>query len=99
MLDGSAGNDRLFAGNGATDLIGGPNDILKGNTGADTYVFMGDFGNDEITNYNSAKDVIQLDASDFAKSRSFSDWSEHRYSGRQPWHDNIGWRPTFQCAF
>ena len=61
MLDGSAGNDRLLAGKSATDLIGGPNDILKGNTGADTYVFMGDFGNDEITNYNSAKDVIQLE--------------------------------------
>jgi Ca2+-binding RTX toxin-like protein len=27
---------------------------------------MGTFGSDEITNYNSAKDVIQLDGSDFA---------------------------------
>jgi hypothetical protein len=28
---------------------------------------MGDFGSDEITNYNSAKDLIQLAASQFAK--------------------------------
>ena len=67
VLDGSAGNDTLIAGNGATVLVGGPNDILTGNKGADTYVFMGDFGSDKITNYNSAKDLIQLDASQFAK--------------------------------
>jgi hypothetical protein len=66
VLDGSAGNDTLIAGNSATDLIGGPKDILTGNKGADTYVFMGDFGSDAITNYNSAKDLIQLDASHFA---------------------------------
>ena len=66
VLDGSAGNDTLIAGNGATDLIGGPNDTLTGNKGADTYVFMGDFGSDTITNFNSAKDLLQLDASHFA---------------------------------
>ena len=65
VLDGSAGNDVLIAGGGATILVGGPNDTLTGNKGADSYVFMGDFGSNTITNYNSAKDVIQLDASQF----------------------------------
>jgi hypothetical protein len=61
VLDGSAGNDTLIAGTGATVMVGGPNDTLTAHKGyVDTCVFMGDFGNDTITNYNSVKDVIQL---------------------------------------
>jgi uncharacterized repeat protein (TIGR03803 family) len=66
VLDGSAGNDTLIAGTGATVLIGGSNDTLTAHKGyVDTCVFMGDFGSDKITNYNSVKDVIQSDASQF----------------------------------
>src|SRR5262249_27658246 len=54
VLDGGAGHLTLVATNGATVLIGGPGDTLTGGKGADTYVFMGDFGNNKIMNYNSA---------------------------------------------
>jgi hypothetical protein len=66
VLDGSAGNDTLIAGTGATVMVGGANDTLTAHKGyVDTCVFMGDFGNDTITNYNSVKDVIQLSSADF----------------------------------
>ena len=65
VLDGGAGHLTLVATNGATVLIGGPGDTLTGGKGADTYVFMGDFGNNKIMNYNSAKDVIELSKADF----------------------------------
>jgi VCBS repeat-containing protein len=66
VLDGSAGNDTLIAGKAATILVGGPNDTLTANNGySDAFVFMGDFGSDKITNYNSTKDVIQLSKADF----------------------------------
>jgi hypothetical protein len=47
-------------------MVGGPNDTLTAHKGyVDTCIFMGNFGNDTITNYNSVKDVIQLSAADF----------------------------------
>jgi hypothetical protein len=80
VLDGSAGNDTLIAGNSATDLIGGPKDILTGNKGADTYVFMGDFGSDAITNYLDASHfanlaAIQADASQIGANTAIQDGS------------------------
>jgi Ca2+-binding RTX toxin-like protein len=67
VLDGSAGNDILLAGNGAhTVLVGGDHDSLTGNNkGSDTYVFMGPFGQNTITNFNPKKDIIQLDHNEF----------------------------------
>jgi hypothetical protein len=72
VLDGGAGNDTLTAapGKGAV-LIGGPHDTLNGaNSGKDTLVFAGDFGQNTINNYvgkaNGNYDTIQLDKSDFA---------------------------------
>jgi hypothetical protein len=66
VLDGSAGNDVLLAGKGATVLVGGNDDTLTGNKGADTFVFMGPFGQNTITNFNPNKDIIQLDHNEFA---------------------------------
>jgi VCBS repeat-containing protein len=66
VLDGGAGNDTLVATKGATTLIGGPGDTLTGGKGADTYVFLGQFGQDTITNYNPNKDIIELDHTWFA---------------------------------
>jgi hypothetical protein len=66
VLDGAPGGDTLIAANvGATVLVGGNGDTLTGNKGTDTYVFMGQFGANTITNYNPAKDLIQLDSSEF----------------------------------
>jgi len=65
VLDGGAGNLTLVATNGATVLIGGPGDTLTGGKGADTYVFLGAFGKDTITNYTASKDIIELDHTQF----------------------------------
>jgi VCBS repeat-containing protein len=65
VLDGGGGNDILIASNGAAVFIGGPGDKLTGGTSTDTYMFTGHFGNNTITNYNPAKDIIQLDQSEF----------------------------------
>jgi Ca2+-binding RTX toxin-like protein len=46
-------------------LIGGPGDTLTGGKGADNFVFVGNFGQDTITNYNPNKDVIELDHNQF----------------------------------
>ena len=72
VLDGGAGNATLTAANGVgAVLIGGPRDTLNGaNSGKDTFVFAGDFGQNTINNYvgkaNGNYDVIQLDHSEFA---------------------------------
>ena len=65
VLDGRAGNDILLAGKGATVLVGGDGDTLTGNAGADTFLFMGNFGKNTITNLNVNKDIIQLSKADF----------------------------------
>ena len=39
VLNGSSGGQTLTAGSSPTTLIGGPNDILNGGAGADTFVF------------------------------------------------------------
>jgi Ca2+-binding RTX toxin-like protein len=66
VLDGTAGNDTLSAGNGAATLIGGPGDTLTGGHGQDAFVFLGDFGANTITNYNPSKDLIEVDHNEFA---------------------------------
>jgi len=64
LLDGSLGSQTLFGKNGADGLIGGPGDVLTGGRGPDTFVFKGDFGHNEITDYRYP-DRIQLDKSDW----------------------------------
>jgi VCBS repeat-containing protein len=65
VLDGGAGNDVVIAGKGATVLIGGPGDTLTGGKGSDTFIFVGDFGSNTITNFNPHRDIIQLATSEF----------------------------------
>jgi len=64
VLNGSAGSQTLIGGNGADTLIGGPSDILTGGRGADHFVFTGNFGHNEITDYQYP-DLIQLDKSEW----------------------------------
>jgi VCBS repeat-containing protein len=66
VLDGSAGNDTLTVTNGGAVLIGGPGDTLTGGSGSDTFVFLGNFGANTITNYNASKDLIEVDHNEFA---------------------------------
>ena len=65
-LNGLGGNDKL-SGLGGTDTLNGGigNDTLSGGDGVDRFIFTGAFGNDVVTDFQS-KDVIQLDASQFA---------------------------------
>jgi hypothetical protein len=65
VLDGGAGGLKVVATDGATVLIGGPGDTLTGGNGADTFEFIGHFGQNTITNYNPNKDLIALDHNDF----------------------------------
>ena len=65
LLDGSQGHDVLIAGSYATVEIGGPGDTLTGSNMADKFVFHGDFGHNEITNFNPKNDTIWLDHTEF----------------------------------
>ena len=63
-LAGNAGKDRLFGGNGDDALIGGlGDDILTGGAKADTFVFLGRFGFDRVTDFTIGVDILDLDAS------------------------------------
>jgi len=71
-LTGNDGNDRLNGGAGGDTLNGGAdndtldggagNDALNGGTGNDTYVFVGKFGNDTISESGGASDKIVVES-------------------------------------
>ena len=65
-LDGSLGYQKIVAGNGADVLIGGNDDVLSGGNGPDTFIFAGEFGRNEITDFNVRTDTIQLSKQHFA---------------------------------
>lgn len=63
VLGGAAGNDRLFGQKGNDVLKGGlGDDVMTGGPGKDTFVFVYDrTGDDHITDFNAAQDVLQID--------------------------------------
>jgi Ca2+-binding RTX toxin-like protein len=63
----TGGADKLYGGNGTDHLIGGGgNDLLEGGAGADWFVFAPGSGADEITDFTSGADHIDLSAFDVA---------------------------------
>ncbi len=61
------GADKLYGGDGPDHLIGGGgNDLLSGGVGADWFVFGPGSGADEITDFLSGADHIDLSAFDIA---------------------------------
>jgi hypothetical protein len=66
VLDGHSGGQTLTASGGTTSLIGGPNDILNGGTGADTFVFPASFGSNTVNNFTPGTDALQFSQSMFA---------------------------------
>jgi VCBS repeat-containing protein len=67
VLDGSAGNMHLTAGNqGQQWLIGGAGDVLSGGKSADNFMFSPGFGKETINYFNPTQDVIDLPQSMFA---------------------------------
>ena len=66
VLNGSSGGQTLTATGGTTTLIGGPNDILNGGAGADTFVFPANFGSNTVNNFTPGTDALQFSPSMFA---------------------------------
>ncbi|MBF9232086.1 calcium-binding protein [Microvirga alba] len=69
-LDGGTGNDQLFGGDGNDMIWGGlGNDTLTGGAGRDVFAFdtalNGTSNVDQVTDFNVAEDLIQLDRSIF----------------------------------
>jgi subtilisin family serine protease len=60
---GTIDNDSLMGDRGNNLIVGGAgNDILTGDLGRDTFSFSLGSGTDEITDFNAAEDLIQIDA-------------------------------------
>lgn len=71
-LNGGSGNDYLVGGTGNDRISGGAdNDTLVGQAGVDTFVFENGFGVDEITDFLSGTDKIDLSAV-----TSITDWND-----------------------
>jgi Ca2+-binding RTX toxin-like protein len=66
VLNGSPVGQTLIAASGTTTLIGGPNDILNGGAGADTFVFPTNFGPNTVNNFTPGTDALQFSQSMFA---------------------------------
>jgi len=69
-IDGGAGNDELFNGAGNDTVIGGAgndtlfggpgDDILSGGSGSDTFEFFAGNGDDTVTDFSVATDLLEL---------------------------------------
>ncbi|MEM8577768.1 MAG: calcium-binding protein [Pseudomonadota bacterium] len=80
---GGAGNDQMLGGNGDDVLFGGAgfdtigggdgNDAMAGNFNADTFFFIGAFGNDTITDFDATNDLERIDLSAVAGITDFAD--------------------------
>lgn len=75
IINGGSGDDQLFGNRGADTLTGGAgDDQLAGGGGADVFVFDGSFGNDEITDFQTHRDMLDfggVDPSDLQITRTF----------------------------
>ncbi len=64
-LFGGTGSDRIEGGIGDDLIFGGlGKDELAGGVGEDSFAFTGDFGDDEITDFEAAQDSILLGGAD-----------------------------------
>lgn len=70
-VSGNKNDNFLIAGKNGSRLWGAiGNDTLYGGSGADTFRFYGDEGNDVVVNYQGDKDVISLGSDVFGKLKS-----------------------------
>ena len=66
VLNGGSGGQTLTATGATTTLIGGPNDILNGGAGTDTFVFPANFGSNKVNNFTPGIDALQFSQAMFA---------------------------------
>ncbi|WP_264181122.1 calcium-binding protein [Leisingera sp. McT4-56] len=77
VLNGGAGNDTLKGGGGRDKLIGGAgDDLLSGGGMADRFIFKGSFGNDTITDFQTAGTKEKIVLSQIAEITSFQDLTD-----------------------
>ena len=70
-LYGGSGNDVVAGGESGDAIVGGlGSDVLTGDVGPDTFVFLANTGQDTVTDFDLANDVIQLSINGIAE---FSD--------------------------
>lgn len=81
VLNGGAGNDTLKGGGGRDKLIGGAgDDLLSGGGMADRFIFKGSFGNDTITDFQTAGTKEKIVLSQIAEITSFQDLTDEHLS-------------------
>ncbi|GAB5434733.1 MAG: hypothetical protein EpisKO_41030 [Epibacterium sp.] len=73
-IKGGGGNDNIDGGTGRDKLDGGGgNDVLTGGGGADRFIFRGNFGDDEITDFSTAGSKEKIDLRKISEITSFTD--------------------------
>jgi Ca2+-binding RTX toxin-like protein len=73
-IKGGGGNDNIDGGTGRDKLDGGGgNDVLTGGGGADRFIFRGNFGDDEITDFSTAGKREKIDLRKINEITSFTD--------------------------
>lgn len=62
-ITGSSANDAISGGDGHDTLSGGSgNDTLSGGTGTDTFIFDAGWGDDVVTDFDAAGEMLDLSA-------------------------------------
>ncbi len=83
-LTGSAGANHLNGAGGNDTLNGGAgNDTLEGGLGADSFVFTEDFGQDRITDFDTAQNGDVIDLRAIAEIESFDDLLSNHLSATE----------------
>lgn len=81
VLRGGSGADMLHGGSGRDRLEGGGgNDVLRGQGGADRFIFKGNFGDDEITDFRTAGRREKIDLRKVDEISSFDDLTSNHMS-------------------
>lgn len=81
LLNGGADNDNLKGGGGDDTIVGGSgNDYIKGGSGADVFVFSGNFGNDRIVDFMTDEAGEYIDLSSVSSITSFNDLASNHVS-------------------